>query len=243
MTNQVITGRGMNVITGTTVLGEVQNASEVMSSIGKIDTTSHNNVSAVKTSTTGFIENGELSIELGYSGQTAQDAILTAFYAGTVSTWMIVAPCAAISRAWSFSGYVCAAGTPKFDRNGTATLSFRVQPSGVITALTTQVTGPTAIAITDQDAGAITLSPTFAATTYGYSCTADKADTAVKVTITYVGAGESGYVNNTALATATPSDAITLPTADGAVYMIPCAFFKTACVPEVYWIEVSNGYV
>lgn len=243
MTNQVITGRGVSLINGTSVYGEVQNVSEVMASVNRIDTSSHNNVSAVKTSRPGFIENSELSVDLGYYGQTAQDAILTAFYAGTVTTWMIVAPMGETSRAWSFSGYVSACGTPKFDKDGNATLSFKVQPSGVVTALTTAITGPTAIAVTDQGTTDLTLSPTFAATTYGYCVTADKADTGVKVTITYAGAGEAGYVDNTALATATPSSAITLPTADGAVYMIPCAFFKTACVPKVYWLEITNGYV
>jgi len=243
MTNQVISGRGVSVICGTSICGEVQNVSEVMSTLAKIDTTSHNNVGAVKTSRPGFSENSEVTIDLGYTGSAAQDAVRTQYDAGTVATWMIVAPTASIDRAWSFSGYVCACGTPKFDKDGNATMSFKVQPTGQITPLSTAVAGVTDIDVTDQGSTALTLSPAFAATTYGYQVTTDLADTGVKITLTYATAGESAYVDNVALATATASGAITLGTAAGSVIMIPVVVFKTACVPKVIWIEVTHGYV
>lgn len=245
MTNQVISGRGVSVICGTSIYGEVQNASEMMATMNKIDTSSHNNVSSVKTSRPGFIENAEISIDLGYTGHATQDAVQTQFYAGTVSTWMIVAPSSQISRAWSFSGYVSACGIPVFDKDGNAKMTFKVQPTGVITKLSTAVvTGLTALAVTDEGTTALTLSPTFAATTYGYQITTDLADTGVKITATDASANEIIYVNdasqNTGEATAT---AITIGSAAGSVIMVPVVIMKTGCVPTVYWIEVTHGYV
>jgi hypothetical protein len=245
MTNRVISGLGVNIISGTTIYGEVQNASDVVETLNTVDTTTHNNVSAVKTFRPGFIDTGELTIDLGYFGGTEQDALRTMFYAKTVSTWMVVAPTSAdgVSRAWSFLGFISSIGTPKFDMNGSATISFKIKQTGAITPLSTAVTGVIDIDITDEGTTALTLSPTFAATTYGYQIVTDLADTGVKVTLTYAGSGESAYCNNASLATATPSSAITLGTSAGSVIMIPVVVFKTACVPKVTWLEVTHGYV
>lgn len=244
MSNQTISGRGVNIMTGTTVIGEVQNVSEMMATLSKIDTTSHNNVSAVRTSRPGFIENSEITVECGYYAQAAQDAINTAFYAGTVSTWTVVAPTHAdgVARAWQFQGYVSGCSIPTFDKEGGAKLTFRVQPSGTVTTLSTALTGMTAMAVTDQGSTALTLSPTFAATTYAYQVTTASDDTGVKVTITYAGSGEAGYVNNSSLATETASSAITIGTSSGSVIMIPVMFYKAACVPKITWLEVTHGY-
>jgi hypothetical protein len=244
MTNQVVTGRGVNLIYGTTVFGEIQNVSEIMETIAKIDTTSHNNVGAVKSYRPGFSEIAELSIDVGFTGATEQAAIATMKAAGTISTWQIVAPCASVTYAWSFQGYVSACSTPTFDKDGNAKMSFKVQPSGTITPISTAVAvGVTDIAITDANTTALTLSPVFAATTYGYQITTDLADTGVKFCISGTGTGESVYVNNVLATAGTTGDAITIPTAAGKVLMIPVVKFCTACVPKVYWIEVTHGYV
>lgn len=245
MTNQVITGRGVNLVCGTSVFGEIQNVSEVMETISKIDTSSHNNVSSVKTSRPGFSENSELSVDLGFTGGAEQTAIRTQYRAGTVSTWMIVAPCASITMAWSFQGYVSACGTPTFDKDGNSKMSFKVQPTGVISEISTAVvTGLTALAVTDQGSTALALDPTpFAATTYGYKITTDLNDTGVKVTATDASANETIYVNNVSATSGAATDAITIPTAAGQVLMIPVVIFKTSCVPKIYWIEVTHGYV
>jgi hypothetical protein len=242
MTNQAFSGLGASVICGTTIYGEVLNVPEVMATLNKIDTTTHNNVSAVKTSRPGFIENGEISIDMLYYAGTEQDAIMTMFYAKTVSVWTIVSPMK-LGRAWSFSGYVSGCSTPRFEKDGNCQITVKIQPTGVITPLTTAITGVTDIDVTDQGTTALTLSPTFAATTYGYQVTTDLADTGVKVTLTYAGSGEAAYVANAALATATPSSAITLGTSAGDVIMVPVVVFKTACVPKITWIEVTHGYV
>jgi hypothetical protein len=244
MTNQVVTGRGVNLVCGTSVFGEIQNVSEIMETIAKIDTTSHNNTGAVKSYRPGFSEIGELSVEVGFTGGTEQASIATKKNAGTIDTWMIVAPCGSITYAWSFQGYVSACSTPTFDKDGNSKMSFKIQPSGVVTPISTAVSvGVTGIAITDANTTALTLSPTFAATTYGYQVTTDLADTGVKFCISGTGDGESIYVNN-ALATAGETgSAITIPTTAGQVIMIPVVKFKTACVPKVYWIEVTHGYV
>jgi hypothetical protein len=218
-----------------------------MSTLAKIDTTTHNNVGSVKTSRPGFSENSEVSVDLGYTGSTAQDAIRTQYDAGTVGTWMIVAPTSAggISRSWSFSGYVSSCGTPKFDKEGNATMSFKVQPTGQLTVLSTGVVGLTTpfLSITDQGATALTLSPAAASATYGYQVTTDLADTGVKVTATDATSGEVIYIDNTLVTTGAASGAITLGTSAGSIIMISVVVFKTACVPKVYWIEVTHGYV
>jgi hypothetical protein len=244
MTNQVVTGRGVNLIYGTTVFGEIQNVSEIMETIAKIDTTSHNNTGAVKTYRPGFSEIGELTVEVGFTGQSEQAAIATMKAAGTISTWQIVAPCSAITYAWSFQGYVSGSSTPTFDKDGNSKMTFKIQPTGQITAVSTALAvGVEGIAVTDANTTALTLSPTFAATTYGYQVTTDLADTGVKFCISGTGTGESIYVNN-ALATAGETgSAITIPTTAGQVIMIPVVKFKTACVPKVYWVEVTHGYV
>lgn len=244
MTNEVITGRGVSVISGTTIYGEVQNVSELMSTLAKIDTTSHNNVGAVKTSRPGFSENSEITIDLGFTGTAAQTAIRTMYDAGTVSTWYIVAPPGSITRAWSFSGYVSGCGTPTFDKEGNAKMTFRVQPSGQITEISTAVTvGVTGIAVIDGGSTALTLSPTFAATTYGYQVTTDLADTGVAFNISGTGTSESVYVNNVLATAGTTGSAITIPTSAGQVIMIPVVKFKTGAVPVPYWVEVTHGYV
>jgi hypothetical protein len=245
MTNQVISGLGVSLICGTSIYGEVQNVPEVMETISKIDTTAHNNVGGAKTSRPGFSDTSEISIDLGYTGETAQDAIRTAFYAKTVSTWMIVAPTSAtgIARAWTFSGYVSGCGTPVFDKEGNAKMSFKVQPSGSITTLTTAVVGLSALSVTDQGTTGLTIAPTFGATVYGYKVTTDLADTGVCVTATDATGAEVIYVANAIATTATPTASITIPTVAGQVLMVPVVVFKTACVPKVTWIEVTHGYV
>jgi len=245
MTNQSISGLGVSIISGTTIYGEVTNAPEVIETLTKVDTSTHNNVGKVKTSRPGFIDAGEMSIDLNYYGGTEQDALRTMFDAQTVSTWMIVAPTSAtgVARAWSFSGYISSLGTPKFEKDGNASMSFKVAQSGPITALSTAVVGVTDIDVTDEGTTALTLTPTFAAAVYGYKVTTDLADTGVKVTLTYATSGEAAYCNNASLATATPSAAITIPTAAGQVIMIPVVVFKNGCVPKVTWIEVTHGYV
>jgi hypothetical protein len=245
MTNQSISGLGVNIISGTTVYGEVMNASEVVNTLNKVDTSTHNSVGKVKTSRPGMIDTGELTVDLNYCGAAEQDALRTMWDAQTVSTWMIVAPTSAsgVARAWSFSGYISSIGTPKFEKEGNATMSFKVAQSGPITVLSTAVAGVTDIDMTDEGVTALTLSPTFDAAKYGYKVTTDLADTGVKVTLTYATAGEAAYVNNTSLATATPSSAITLGTASGSVIMVSVAVYKTNCVPKVTWIEVTHGYV
>lgn len=245
MSNQVISGLGVSIICGTSVYGEVQNASEVVQTLSSVDTTTHNNVGGTKTSRPGWIEPGELSVDVGYCGNAEQDAILTMFYAKTVSTWMIVAPTSptGVSRAWSFSGYISSCGTPKFDKDGNATMSFKVKQTGVITTLSTPVVGLSALAVTDQGTTALTVTPAFSATHYGYQVTTDLADTGVCITATDATSGEVIYINNALATTATPTSAITIPTVAGEVKMIPVAIFKTGCVPAVSWIEVKHGYV
>ena len=245
MSNQVVSGLGVSLICGTSVFGELQNASDVVQTLSSVDTTSHNNVGAVKTSRASWIDNGELSVDIGYCGSTEQDAIQTMFYARTISTWMIVAPTSAtgIARAWSFSGYISSCGIPKFDKEGNAMMSFKVKPTGSITTLSTAVTGLSALAFTDQGSTSLTLSPTFDAATYQYKVLTDLNDTGVKVTATDATSGEVIYVNNTLATTATPTSAITIPTVAGQVLMIPVVIFKTACVPKVTWVEVTHGYV
>jgi len=233
------------MICGTSIYGELQNVSEVMETLNKIDTTAHNNVGGARTSRPGFSDIPEVSIVLGYTGQAAQDAIRTMFYAKTVSTWMVVAPTSAtgIARAWSFSGYVSGCGIPVFDMVGNTKMSFRVQPSGVITVLTTAVVGLSALVVTDEGTTGLTLLPTFAATTYGYQVTTDLADTGVCVTATDATSEEVIYVANILATTATPTDPITIPTVAGQVLMVPVVIFKTATVPKITWIEVTHGYV
>jgi hypothetical protein len=110
----------------------------------------------------------------------------------------------------------------------------------VSTAVSVGVEG---IAVIDGDSTALTLSPTFAATTYGYQITTDLADTGVAFCISGTGSGESVYVNNVLATAGTTGSAITIPTTAGEVLMIPVVKFCTACVPKVYWIEVTHGYV
>jgi len=245
MSNQVISGLGVSLISGTSIYGELQNASDVVQTLSSVDNTSHNNVGGVKTSRPGWIDTGELSVDVGYCGNAEQDAIMTMYYAKTVSTWMIVAPTSAtgISRAWSFSGYISSCGTPKFDKDGNATMSFKVKQTGIITTISTAVVGLSALAVTDQGTTALALAPTFSATHYGYQVTTDLADTGVCVTATDATSGEVIYVNNVLATTATPTSPITIPTVAGQVIMIPVVVFKTACVPKVTWIEVTHGYV
>lgn len=244
MTNQVVTGRGVNLFYGTTCFGEIQNVSEIMETIAKIDTTSHNNVGAVKTYRPGFSEVSELTVEVGFTGQAEQAAIATMKAAGTISTWMIVAPTSAITYAWSFQGYVSGSSTPTFDKDGNSKMTFKIQPSGVVTPISTAVTvGVTDIAVTDANTTALTLSPTFSATKYGYQVTTDLADTGVKFMISGTGTSETVYVNNVLATAGETGSAITIPTTAGQVIMIPVVKFKTACVPKVYWVEVTHGYV
>lgn len=245
MSNQVISGLGVSLISGTSVYGELENVSDVIQTLSTVDTTTHNNVGGVKTSRPGWIDTGELSVDVGYCGNAEQDAIMTMFYAKTVSTWQIVAPTSAtgIARAWSFSGYISSCGTPKFDKEGNATMSFKVKQTGAITTISTSVVGLSALSVTDQGVSALALDPAFAATTYLYKVLTDLADTGVCITATDATSGEVIYINNALATTATPTSAITIPTVAEQVLMIPVVVFKTACVPKVTWIEVTHGYV
>lgn len=242
MSNQAKAGVGLSVICGTTIYGEVNDASSPSSTIGKIPTTSHNNVQGVKTTRPGWIENGEMSVEMNYYGGTEQDALATMYYARTVSTWMIVAP-NAIGRAWTFQGYLSELPMPKFDKEGNATISFKVQTTGPVTPLTTAATGLTTpfLSVTDQGSTSLTISPAAANATYGYKVTTDLADTGVKFTPT--AAAGTIYVNNVLTSSGAATDAITIGTAAGDVIMVPVVVFETAKVPKVYWVEVTHGYV
>jgi len=243
MSNEVISGLGVSLICGTSIYGELQNASDVVQTLGSVDTTSHNNVGGVKTYRPGWIDTGELSVDIGYCGSAEQDAIMTMFYAKTVSTWTIVAPPGGIARAWSFTGHISSCGTPKFDKDGNATMSFKVKQDGAITTISTAVVGLSALAVTDQGTTALALSPAFSATHYDYEVVTDLADTGVCITATDATSGEVIYINNTLATTATPTAAITIPTKAGSTKMIPVVIFKTGCVPQPTWIKVTHGYV
>jgi len=243
MTNQAKSGLGLSVICGTTIYGEVTNADSPTSTMSKTDTTTHNNVGSVKTSRPAWIENGEMSVEMNYIGSTAQDALLAMYYAKTVSTWYVVAPMS-IGRAWSFSGYLAGLPVPKFDKEGNATMSFKVQATGIINQLTTSAAGLTTpfLSVTDQGSTSLTLAPAAATATYGYTVTADLADTGVKVTAT--AAVGTIYIDNTLTATGVASAAITLGTSAGDVIAIPVVVFDTSAkVQKIYWIEATHGYV
>lgn len=242
MSNQAKSGRGLSVIYGTSIFGEVLDGTTPDSNLGKIDTTTHNNTNGVKTSYPGWIENGEMSVEMNYVGRTEQDALYTMYNARTIGTWMVVGPMA-LGRAWSFTGYLSSLPIPKFNKDGNVTLSFKVQASGVLTPLTTAAAGLTTpfLSITDQGATALTLSPAAANATYGYQVTTDLADTGVKITPT-ASAG-SIYVDNTLVVSGAASSAITIGTSAGDVIMVPVVVFENGKVPKIYWIEVTHGYV
>lgn len=245
MTNNVISGCGVSLISGTTIYGEIQNVSELNSQLAKIKTTSHNTVGKGNTYRPGRGDPAEVSVEVGFTGAAEQTAIRTMYDAQTISTWTIVAPTSAtgISRAWIFSGYISALSTPKWDLEGNATMGFKIQPSGDPVEISTPVVGLSALSVTDQGISSLALSPAFAATTYGYKILTDLADTGVCVTATDATSGEVIYVNNAIATTATPTSPITIPTVAGQVIMIPVVVFKTACVPKVTWVEVTHGYV
>ena len=242
MTNQTKSGLGMSVICATSIYGEVTNADSPTSTMSKTDTTAHNNVGSVKTSRPSWIENGEMSVEMNYTGSTAQDALLAMYYAKTVSTWMVVSPMS-IGRAWSFSGYLSGLPIPKFSKEGNSSMSFKVQATGMVTQLTTAAAGLTTpfLSVTDQGSTGLTLAPAAATATYGYTVTADLADTGVKVTAT--AAVGTIYIDNVLTATGVASAAITLGTSAGDVIAIPVVVFEAAKVPKIYWIEATHGYV
>jgi hypothetical protein len=244
MSNQAKSGLGLSVISGTTIYGEVIDAQSPSSTLDTTDTTSHNNLAGVKTDRPTWISNGTMSVDMNYVGNTEQDALFTMYYAKTVSTWYIVAP-VAFTRAWSFQGYLSELPTPKFDKSGNASMSFKVKVTGQVTAITTAVVGLTTpfVSVTDQGSTSLTLSPAAANATYAYQVTTDLADTGVKVTPTDGTSNEVIYVNNTLVASGAASGAITIGTSAGDVIMVPVVIFKTACVPKVYWIEVTHGAV
>lgn len=242
MSNEAKSGRGLSVICGTSIFGEVLDGTTPDSTLNSIDTTTHNNTNGVKTSYPGWIENGEMTVDMNYVGRAEQDALYTMYYARTISTWMVVGPMS-LGRAWSFQGYLSSLPIPKFNKDGNVTLSFKVKASGVLTPLTTMAAGLTTpfLSVTDQGATALTLSPAAANATYGYQVTTDLADTGVKVTPT-ASAGTI-YVNNVLVASGAASNAITIGANAGDVIMIPVVVFENGKVPKIYWIEVTHGYV
>lgn len=202
-----------------------------------IDVTSHGSDDSYEEFIPGLKAPGEVSITANFiAGDTnGQTAIRTAYEAGTLENCILVIPSTA---SWEISGRVSSykLTTPLTEQQGFESI---IKVSGRPGLYTTSSGNATGIAIEDNAANAITLSPTFAGGTYEYSGTALTGATGIKVTPTAALADDI-WVQGEVVASGAQSSIITLPAA-GETILIYVVVKEDTKIPVVYRVNITRA--
>jgi hypothetical protein len=98
----------MNVSPSYAVVGEVKNITGPSGKAAALDASNQDSPNDHKEVKAGFRDGGTVTIEANwYPGNTnGQGRMLTAFQAGTLNDFKIVAPTGGLPKVWSFSGII-----------------------------------------------------------------------------------------------------------------------------------------
>lgn len=221
-------------------VAELTSLNGVTMSGDAIDVTSHDSDDNAREYIRGMIDGGELSIEGNFiptdtNGQIAMKGDLDS---GTSRAYEMVFPMS-MGVSWEFDGIVSAFETdaPIDDK---VSVSSTIKVSGKPSLNTTQSAGLTTpfLAVADNSANAITLSPTVGGSTYEYTGTALTG--ATSVTITPTAATGTIRVNGVAVATGVASGAISLGDA-GTQIVVWCTVKESSKSSKVYKITITRA--
>jgi hypothetical protein len=147
---------------------------------------------------------------------------------------------------FQFTGFISGV-EPTADGDGIVYRSITVTVDGDVTVLTTRAAGLTTgfLAVADDEAHALVLSPTAAADKYYYTCEAykssDESLNSDTVTVTPTATAGTIRVNGIVVASDAASGAITIGQNSGDKTMISVVVSEAGKIPAIYFIEVTMG--
>ena len=241
---------GMMILTDGQVFGEVEEVTEPKFSKEAKDYKQQYSPSKTVGRVPGWGSWDGLTFKITYTGNAAQRALLADAKAGTKRLWQVVMPPTFVAAdgtydGFQFTGFISGV-EPTADGDGIVYRSITVTVDGDITVLTTKAAGLTNpfMTIADDDAHALTLSPTAAADKYYYTCEAYYSGTegvnSDTVAVTPTAAGTI-RVNGTIVASGAASDQIAIGQNSGDKTMISVVVSETGKIPAIYFIEVTMG--
>jgi len=242
MSEMAQSGTGVQVVCGSTLIGEVVDMKLPSRTVNEADSTSHDNLEGVESSIPTTITQGDGTVKINYYGSTVQDALWTDMTARTIREWMFIMPMAFAGggRSYTFNGYIKSINmtTPM---KGPVQWDITVKAISSTVPKTTGAAGLTTpfMAFIDNDANAITPTETPAQTTYEYNLECYSDDTYLILTPT--AAVGTIYVNGTVCVSGAASGHITTPTATGGVIYIVVMVAEAGKTPKVYRIRVQKG--
>lgn len=247
MTEMAKSSLKYRVLHANTLIPEVKHISEPKGSTAKTDTTSQDNLYNIKTQGDGWKSMGDMAITILDTGSSLFSDLLTLWKNATQQTWEIAYAPINSGRAITFTGFISGIEHKHADDGGPQTIELTVTPVGYITALSTGATGLTStfLSVADDDAHALTLSPTAAAGVYDYECTAFYSGTenvnSETVAITPIATAGTIYVNGTIVATGVASSQISISQTPGDVTYIGIAVCETGKASKTYLVRVKMG--
>lgn len=234
---------GIKVLCGSSLIGEIVDVTQPGFTVGKVDTSSHDNIGGIESSIPGWISKTDGSLKINYYGSTVQDALWTAMLAKTISQWWICMPQDGdlAGQSYVFNGYI-AGIKPTYPRTGTVQWDITIVPTDIITVETDAASGLTTpfFAMVDDDSNALTPTETPAATTYEYNVTCYSDD--ISYNITPTATTGTIYVDGTAVATGVASGWLDPASASGEAKYHTIVVTETGKTPRIYTVRVVVGW-
>lgn len=245
MTENAQRGTGVQCVWGTYLIGEVLDANPPKKTVNKADSTSHDNIGGVETSTPSSIAQSDGTIKIFYYGSTAQNALETDMDARTIREVQFIMPPSFAGGGISYHCNAYIGGiSPSWPMKGNVTWDITIVPTSALTKCSTWATGLTTpfFVIKDEHTTSMQtlVSPTAANATYEYEaqCYMDNASFNITPTAT---AGTI-YVNGTVVATGVASGAITPPTSSGQAVVASIMVTEAGKTPKIYLIRVTKNF-
>lgn len=244
MSEMAQSAAGIQVLRGSTLIGEIADVNQPGYTVGKNDSSSHDNLGCIESSVPGWISKTDGTIKINYYGSTVQDALWTALLAKTISQWTICMPqrsTALKGKSYVFNGYIGGI-KPAYPMRGNVQWDITIVPTDLITPVSTWADGLTTpfLSIADDDSNALTPTETPAQATYEYNvqCYSDN----TSFTITPTATTGTIYVNGVVVVSGAASSAITAPSASGEAVYASIVVLETNKTPKIYLIRVVKGW-
>jgi hypothetical protein len=245
LTENAQRGTGVQVVWGVYLIGEVIEATPPTKTVNKTDSTSHDNIGGVETSTPSSIAQSDGTVKIFYYGSTAQNALETDMDARTIRQVQFIMPPTFAGGGISYTCNAYIGGIkPSWPMKGNVTWDITLCPTSALTKVSTWATGLTTPFFVVKDEHTTSMqslvSPTAAAAVYEYEagCYADNASFNITPTATT----GTIYVNGVVVATGVASGAITPPTSSGQAVVSNIMVTETGKTPKIYLIRVTKGF-
>lgn len=217
-------------------IAEITNIDGVGITRETIEVTSHGSTDGWKEYVPSLKDAEEVAIEgnFVFDDSDGQIGLQSDLDLGTLQSFVLTFP-SSITAEWGFDAYVTAFKVGGFPVDGKLAFSAKLKISGEPDLSLTATTAASGIVLTGDQTSTLTLTPTFAGTTYEYAADGS-GDNSVTVTVTAAGVIT---VNGSVVETTVPSSAISLTS--GEITTITVIVQETGTVRKTYILRVSDG--